>query len=307
MTTSRVLTAVRLALSALVAGALMACAPTRDYAYESDRDYYESAPYYGPHAAYYDYWYYPEAGFYYDPRIRIYIYQEHDHWIRSPRLPPHLHSHRGGHVTVRSPHDRPYEDHLRHRDRYAPERDDRKRYDQRHYDPKRYDPKRYDQKRYDQQFDDRQRYKSDSPGHRDGEARIGAPRQPIPDRHPRDDRRRYDDRRDGNVQDQDRGRDRDHDADRRSSPALQYDRAPAERYLLAPKARRDAAIERAERQADRQQKAPIRLAPATRRDTPPARENRKSDADRRIDERHNNNDVSKKRPPGMDGRDDSDG
>ncbi|MGD8590844.1 MAG: hypothetical protein PVG22_18630 [Chromatiales bacterium] len=146
----------RIALIAAVAGLLSACVSS-PYRYEPDL-------YHSQHSVYYDYWYYPQIDSYYDPRARIYIYHEHDHWIRARTLPPRMRTHLGHHVTVRSPHDRPYEEHHRHRQQYQPER-----YREREHD------------------------------HRGDESWIGAPHQQSPQRD-RDDRHResrYRDR-DGN-------------------------------------------------------------------------------------------------------------
>lgn len=103
----------RTMLVIMSAGVVMACVPVRD-AYESDG-------YPSPRAQYYDYWYYPAIGSYYDPRTRIYIYAEHDHWIRGPVLPARLQTGLGRHVIVHSPHARPYEAYRLHRQQYAPE------------------------------------------------------------------------------------------------------------------------------------------------------------------------------------------
>lgn len=104
----------RIALVVAVAGVMTACV--------SSPHYYDPDPYYSPRVVYHDYWYYPAIGAYYDPRARIYIYHEHNHWIRARALPPHIRPHLGHHVTVRSRHDRPYEEHHRHRHQYQPER-----------------------------------------------------------------------------------------------------------------------------------------------------------------------------------------
>ena len=129
----------RIALVAAVAGVMTACA--------SAPHYYDPDPYYSPRAVYYDYWYYPAIGGYYDPRARIYIYYEHNHWIRARALPTHVRPYLGHHVTVRSPHERPYEENPRHREHYLPER-----------------------------------YRKPDPAHRGDHAWIGAPRQPSPQR-----------------------------------------------------------------------------------------------------------------------------
>ena len=275
MTTHRLSSSIRLAMVAVAAVALTACASSGDYHQDSRGDYYEPAPYYGSRADYYDYWYYPSAGFYYDPRIRIYIYQEHDHWIRARRLPAHLHSHQGRHVTIRAPRDRPYEDHPRHRDRY--------------------DTERYKQ----------ERYRNLSPEHRDSGGRVDAPRQRLPERY-RDDRRWHDGDEDN------RDRTRDGYPDRRSIHRLQPDRAPDSGYQ-APRTLRDAADLGARHNAGRREPA-SRVVPVKQQFVPPARATRKGEAehkprsgdpDRRGKERSNDNAGSKQRPPDPEGRDDA--
>jgi len=114
MKTHRISIYTRIALIAAAASVMTACV--------SNPHYYDRYPHASTRVVYYDYWYYPAIGAYYDPRARIYIYHEHDHWIRTRALPPRMRSHLGHHVTVRSPHDRPYEEHHRHRQQYQPER-----------------------------------------------------------------------------------------------------------------------------------------------------------------------------------------
>ena len=114
MKSHRLSTYTRIALIAAIAGVMTACV--------SNPHYYDRDPYYSTRVTYYDYWYYPAIGAYYDPHARIYIYYEHDHWIRARALPPRMRTHLGHYVTVRSPHDRPYEEHHRHRQQYQPER-----------------------------------------------------------------------------------------------------------------------------------------------------------------------------------------
>lgn len=120
MTTARLSTRftqlLRLALLAGAAVGLSGCASHPPHDYPRERVYYE------PYGDYYDYLYYPAIGAYYDPRIRIYFYYEHNRWIRTRSLPPHCRPYLDRHVTVRSPRDRPYADHDRHREHYAPER-----------------------------------------------------------------------------------------------------------------------------------------------------------------------------------------
>lgn len=122
MTSSRASTWTRLALLAAAAVGLQACAPTGYYS-EPDAYYAPDADYYGnSYGDYDDYWYYPAVGAYYDPRVSLYFYYEHDHWIHARELPAHYRPYIGRHVVVRSPHDRPYAEHYRHRERYAPDR-----------------------------------------------------------------------------------------------------------------------------------------------------------------------------------------
>lgn len=147
----------RIALVAAVAGVMTGCV--------SAPYYDEPDPYYSPRAAYHDYWYYPAIGAYYDPHARIYIYYEHDHWIRAQALPRRMRPHLGHHVSVRSRHERPYEEHHRHREQYQPER-----------------------------------YRERNQTHRGDDAWLGAPRQPS-QQHDRDDRRRESRDRDRNDKD----------------------------------------------------------------------------------------------------------
>ena len=104
----------RIALVVSVTGVMTACV--------SDPHYYDPYPYNSSRVVSYDYWYYPAIGAYYDPHSHIYIYHEHDRWIRARELPRPMRSHLGHYVTVRSPNDRPYEEHHRHREQYQPER-----------------------------------------------------------------------------------------------------------------------------------------------------------------------------------------
>ena len=114
MKTRHLSTYTSIAFIAAIAGGMTACA--------SDSLYYDPDPYYSPRIMYYDFWYYPAIGAYYDPHTHIYIYYDHDHWLRARVLPPRIRPYLGHHVTVRSPHDRPYEEHHRHRQQYQPER-----------------------------------------------------------------------------------------------------------------------------------------------------------------------------------------
>lgn len=84
-----------------------------------ERNYYSPAPRYTTHIERHDYWYYPAADCYYDPRVRVYMYHDHGRWVRAHEPPHHLRPHLGNHVVVRSRHERPYEEHAQHRERYA--------------------------------------------------------------------------------------------------------------------------------------------------------------------------------------------
>ena len=157
MKSHRLSTYARITLIAVVAVVMTACATSPGY--------YEPDPYYSPRLAYYDYWYYPAIGAYYDPGARIYIYYEDNHWIRTRALPSRMRPYLGRHVTLRSPHDRPYEQHHRHRQRYQPER-----------------------------------YRERDPAHHGDVPWIGTPRQQNPQRD-RNDRRSEDHDRDRNGND----------------------------------------------------------------------------------------------------------
>jgi hypothetical protein len=126
MQSHRFSTFARIVLVAVVAGAITACAPVRDY--------HEPVVYYSPRPLYYDYWYYPAIGSYYDPRARTHIYLQHGHWIRARELPARVRPYLGRYVTIRSSHERPYEEHLRHREKYIRERYRAKLADQRDHD-----------------------------------------------------------------------------------------------------------------------------------------------------------------------------
>ena len=148
MTSSRPRTVFRLVFAG-AAVALAGCASNGDYYYGPDtayydqpanhyysgsgtgayheRTYYAPASHYTTHIEQHDYWYYPEADCYYDPRVRVYMYHEHDRWVHARELPHHLRPHLSNHVVVRSRHERPYEEHAQHRERYAFSRHERER------------------------------------------------------------------------------------------------------------------------------------------------------------------------------------
>jgi hypothetical protein len=147
MTSPRLSNYVRIAFVAVAAGVMTACAPVQHYP--------EPAQYHAPRVVYYDYWYYPAIGSYYDPRTHVYIYYERNHWVRARALPVHVRPHLGRHVVVRLQHDRPYEAYPRHREQYVPER-----------------------------------YLKSQPRHRRDDVRIGPTRQTIPSRD-RDDSHTY--------------------------------------------------------------------------------------------------------------------
>lgn len=215
----------RIAILAAAALTLTACAHGRD-------DHYSTpAPYHRSGVTYHDYWYYPALGCYYDPHARVYLYYERDRWLRARALPPHLRPRLGAHVTVRAPHDRPYEEHHRHRERYKPER-----------------------------------YRDAAPYDRDGDVWLGPPRR---EPSPRYDDRRHQDARDphrrppAGVRDDDRRPDstpapRDHrdsnQDDRRMPPVRNRQMPDGERppAAAAPAKRENAARERELRQEQSQ-------------------------------------------------------
>lgn len=164
--------------------------------------YYVREPYDSPYVSSYDYWYYPAIGSYYDPRSRVYIYYEHDHWIHAPSLPRHLRPHRGRHVTIHSPHNRPYDEHHRHREHYRPER-----------------------------------YRLTVPGDQTRDIWLGAPRrEPGRRDHDRDDRRHDDGERDRIRKAP--ARDRDHGGDRGLGPVKREYREQRGEYQRQPTATR---------------------------------------------------------------------
>ena len=178
----------RIALVAAAALAVTACAHVQD-SYEPDR-------YYSPQVTYYDYWYYPAVGAYYDTHAHTYIYFEQDHWIRARVLPSRFRPYLGRYVNIRSRNDRPYEEHDRHRQQYAPER-----------------------------------YKRSKPGARGNDVWLGAPRKEIP-QHDRDERRYQPGERDG-ERGSDRGPGPVPQDYRERSP--EYSRQqPNRRYQIAP-------------------------------------------------------------------------
>jgi hypothetical protein len=163
----------RTALAATVVLAVAACA-------HDPYGYYAPAPHHSRYVTYYDYWYYPAIGSYYDPRSHVYIYFEGGRWTHARALPPRLRPHLGRHVTIHSPHERPYEEHHRHREQYRPER-----------------------------------YRPEAPGDRPRDIWLDAPRREPPQRdHDRDDRRHDDDGRDRSPRESARDRDHDHKGDR---------------------------------------------------------------------------------------------
>lgn len=175
----------RIAFVTMAAVVLSACAHVRDD--------YRPAPRYESRVTYYDYRYYLEADCYYDTRTRVYIYFEHDHWVRARALPPRMRSHLGRHVNIRSPHDRPYEDLRRHREQYAPDRHKSERYNKL------------------------------EPDHRDRGIRNDAPRRDISERG-NNDSRNYTENRDRNGQDQSRSYTR----DRSTGTNQRHQSAPAQ-------------------------------------------------------------------------------
>lgn len=197
----------RIAFVTTAAVVLSACAHVRDD--------YRPAPRYESRVTYYDYRYYPEADYYYDTRTRIYIYFEHDHWVRARALPPRMRSHLGRHVNIRSPHDRPYEDVRRHREQYAPDR-----HKQEHYNKV-------------------------EPDRRGRDIRNDAPRSDIL-KHERNDSRNYADRRNRNGQDQDHssthGRSTGTDQRHQSAPAQEQQRSESKSRSTSRPERHEAPV-----------------------------------------------------------------
>lgn len=243
MQSHRLTTYAGIVLLASAAGLMTACAPVRDY----------DGPVriYSPRPAFYDYWYYPAIGSYYDPRARLYLYSENDRWIRARQLPVRVRPYLGRYVVIRSAHERPYEENLRHRERYAPEK---------------YRPAR-DKKKV-------------QPYERDNDTWIGAPQPPRREQD-RDQRRRIDsddrNRNAGTVK---------REAGRGSAvPALQRRGEPLQRRSREPA---DARTQDAPRRSESPDlAAPVRQRADGGRDTrgEPVRDQARGSAERREDRR----------------------
>lgn len=72
----------------------------------------------GP-VAFYNYWYYPDYGVYYDYDAHMYFYLEGSTWVRVGHLPPRYHG-LGRHVVVESERGRPWARYDDHRAKYPP-------------------------------------------------------------------------------------------------------------------------------------------------------------------------------------------
>ena len=75
-------------------------------------------PDYYPH--YYDYYYYPSVGVYFHFTTGHYYYHDHDRWIRTQVLPPHIHLDVHDRVKLRVESDKPYLKYQEHRRVYKP-------------------------------------------------------------------------------------------------------------------------------------------------------------------------------------------
>lgn len=83
---------------------------------------------------YVDYYYYPDVEVYFHILTGYYFYHDHGHWIRTKRLPTHihLHHHRRHHLKYRG--DKPYLDHDKHRHDHPSYSRPSDRYGDRHRD-----------------------------------------------------------------------------------------------------------------------------------------------------------------------------
>lgn len=93
----------------------------------------QPGPYYGP-VIWYDYWYYPYAGIYFDIHRNLYFYHHHGRWVSARKLPKHYHGKLGHHVKMRLKDKRPHVRHKQHIQRYP----------SKHYQPRRSAPQRPD-------------------------------------------------------------------------------------------------------------------------------------------------------------------
>jgi hypothetical protein len=79
-----------------------------------------------PHApahgyrAKYTYYYYPDAGVYFDTARQLYFYMDDGRWRISVSLPRHLHVRLDDHVTIHMNSDRPYTHYRKHKKKFPP-------------------------------------------------------------------------------------------------------------------------------------------------------------------------------------------
>lgn len=101
----------RLALAALLLAGLSACVVV-----PAD---YETAPHYhhGP-VVWYDYWYYPHVGIYFDVHRSLYFYYVDGRWVSTRILPRHYHGRLGDRIKLRLKDKRPYVRHREHVKKY---------------------------------------------------------------------------------------------------------------------------------------------------------------------------------------------
>ena len=83
--------------------------------------------YYGPpsyseyHPHYYDYYYYPSAGVYFQFTTGYYYYRGHDRWVRVRKLPPNVYIDPRDRVQIRIDSEKPYLRHDEHARRFKPD------------------------------------------------------------------------------------------------------------------------------------------------------------------------------------------
>lgn len=72
---------------------------------------------------YYDYYYYPNVGVYFQFSSGYYYYHDHSHWVRTRVLPKRILIDPQSRVRIRVDSDKPYVKYPEHRRRYQPKRD----------------------------------------------------------------------------------------------------------------------------------------------------------------------------------------
>ncbi len=85
-----------------------------------DPVYYGPPPHVDFRPHYYDYYYYPSVRVYFQFTSGFYYYHDHQRWVQTRVLPPHIHIDTRDRVRIRIDSDRPYVKHKEHHRIYKP-------------------------------------------------------------------------------------------------------------------------------------------------------------------------------------------